>query len=640
MFRRAALLLLLALALAPSSNNARAAQQGQWAEVRSAHFTFAGDVGANELSDLAASLEEFHAVFSQILPREYFNDEQPTTVVVFADDTEYEPFKPLREGQPDTLVAGYFKAAQDLDYITLAALGSREETTSVLFHEYVHSLVKNRYTRAPLWLDEGLAEYYSAYTLANGGRQVRFGESLPRRAQTLRSRQHLPLAALLTADRYSPLYNGHSERGIFYAESWALVHYILSDRTGARQRQLDEYLRLTGEGQNVEDALRRSFQISATTLEQRLWGYVRTGAYAGQTQTLAALVTRGRAATQARSLSEAEAQARLGDLLLRTDRLDQADEYLARALALDANLGAAHASLGLLRLRQGQASAALEELRRATELEPQDYLAHYYYAGLLDTEGSEVEFTVSGYAARGALIRAELKRAISLAPKFLDAQGLLVLTDIERNPNLDEATGLLERLTKLAPARREFRLLRARLDLRREQFEAARNGASALVNDPLADDLVRDGARSVLDQIPRLETMAAERRALNGGVAPKASGQDTTQPCDMPEPGPQWKPTRFAGEQSCGRLIKIECAGAGLSLVVRVGERNLTLHAASLSDVKLISYTNITLGHLECGTRAAPELVLVTYRPQSAGSDEGELRAVEFVPEDWIHTLP
>ena len=56
MYRRFALLLLLTLAPA-SSVNARAVQQGRWAEVRSAHFTFAGDVGAGELGELASSLE-------------------------------------------------------------------------------------------------------------------------------------------------------------------------------------------------------------------------------------------------------------------------------------------------------------------------------------------------------------------------------------------------------------------------------------------------------------------------------------------------------------------------------------------------------------------------------------------------------
>lgn len=643
MFRRVSFSLLILATISLAATKSRAAESGGWVTARSENFNFVGHVSARELQELAASLEEFRAIFRQILPREYFESGQPITVVVFASDAEYASFKPLREGQPDAFVAGYFKAGSDLNYITLASHATRDETTSVLFHEYVHALVRNRYGRAPLWLDEGLAEYYSAYALGNGGRQLRYGELLPRRVQTLRGRiSLLPLSTLLTADRYSPLYGDHNERGIFYAQSWALVHYLQSDRTGARERQLEKYLQLAGAGATVGDAILQSFQISPATLESRLAQYIREGAYAGRVETLGARVEPC-AAPPVRELSEAETQACLGDLSLHTERLESAEAYLDRSLALDPEVPAARLSLGLLRLRQGRAAEAIEQLRRATELDPQNPLAHYYYAGALDSEGSEAEFTVAGYAARSALIRSEVKRAIELAPDFLDAQGLLVLTDIERNPNIEEATALLGRLTKLAPARREFTLLRAQLALRNEEFDAARAQLRSLIDDPLVEPVTRFEARGLLDTVSRRETLAAERREASGGETAKAQARAlTAQPCDMPEPGPQLKLARFDGEQACGRLLKIECEGEGVELFVRAGERTLRLHTASLGAVRFVTYTSDIRGKVECGERRAPELVLVTYKRKGDGekSGDGELKAVEFVPEDWLHKEP
>jgi tetratricopeptide (TPR) repeat protein len=499
--------------------------------------------------------------------------------------------------------------------------------------------VRNRYGRAPLWLDEGLAEYYSAYALANGGRQLRYGELLPRRAQPLRGRiALLPLSTLLTADRYSPLYGDHNERGIFYAQSWALTHYLLSDRTGARERQLAKYLQLAGAGATVDNAIRQSFQISPATLESRLAQYIREGVFEGRVETLSARVE-PIAALPVRELSEAETQARLGDLLLHTERLERAEDFLNRALTPDPDVPPARLSLGLLRLRQGRAAEAIEQLRRATELDPQNPLAHYYYAGALDSEGSEAEFTVAGYAARSTLIRSEVKRAIELAPDFLDAQGLLVLTDIERNPNIDEATALLEQLMKIAPARREFKLLRAQLDLRGEKFDVARAQLHELIDDPFVDPVARFEARGLLDTVSRRETLAAERREESGGEALKAEARSLAQPCDMPEPGPQLKLARFDGEQACGRLLKIECEGEGVELFIRTGERTLRLRTASLGTVKFVTYTSGIRGKVECGERRVPELVLVTYKRKSeeGQAGDGELKAVEFVPEDWIH---
>jgi tetratricopeptide (TPR) repeat protein len=642
--RRAIIPLLFLLALAPLAGRARAAQPAPWVTARTENFTFAGHLSERDLQALASSLEEFRAVFGQILPKEYFEAGRPTAVVVFADAQEYDPFKPARDDQPNPFVAGYFKAGQDLDYITLAWRGTQAETAPVLFHEYVHALVRNKYGRAPLWFDEGLAEYYSAYSLASGGRQVRYGDSLPRRAQYLRGRALLPLSTLLAVDHYSTLYNDHSEGGIFYAQSWAFVHYLLSDRTGARPRQLAGYLRLTAAGVDPAEAIRRSFQMTEGELDRRLAEYVRAGVYTGRVEPLKEAVA-AEAPPLTRPMSEAETQARLGDLLLRMDRLEVAEAYLERALKLDAGLAATHLSLGLLRLRQARPGDALAELRRAAELDPRNYLAHYYYAGVLDSDGSEAEFTVAGYAARGALIRSELKRAIELAPDFLDAQGLLVLTDIERNPNLEEAARVLEHLTSLAPSRPELRLLRARLDLRREEFDDARAVLRQLADDPLAGPAIRSEAGVVLDGLPQLERLAAERRAANGGESVKVGSEAAAQPCDMPEPGPQWKPARFSGQQACGRLIEIDCSGGGINLVVRAGERTLNLRAASAGAVRFITYTGVVLGRIECGPRPAPELVLVTYRPakpeEAAGRPtDGVPRAVEFVPEDWARGRP
>ena len=55
---------------------------------------------------------------------------------------------------------------------------------------------------------------------------------------------------------------------------------------------------------------------------------------------------------EATPLTEAQAQAYLGDLMLHSNRKD-AEEYLQRALKLDPNLGMANGSLGMLRFLEG-----------------------------------------------------------------------------------------------------------------------------------------------------------------------------------------------------------------------------------------------------------------------------------------------
>lgn len=634
-FVQVGICLLLTSAAVSAPAKPSAAEPGGWAEVRAEHFLVVGHAAGRELESLAARLEEFRGVLRRLLPKEYFAEDGPVVVVLFADDSEYTPFKPQRGGQPDQLVAGHFQASRDVSYISLSARGF--DTASLAFHEYVHSLVRNRYARAPLWLDEGMSEYYSSYTLEAGRRQVRVGGLLAHRAEYLRAHAPLPIVKLLSADRYSPLFDDPATRHAFYAQSWALVHYLLSDATGERQRQLSKYLELTGAGVAVEDALRQAFGVEPTALGWRLAAYAREGRYDEHTETLAEPLATP-APTQSRPLSEAETKARLGDLLLRAGRLDEAKLYLRDALTLDKSLAPAKVSLGLLHLQEGNVEESKTQLQEAVALAPRDHLAHYYYAGLLREEGAEAQSTVRGYAERTALIRAELKKAIDLAPDFLNAYGLLVLTDLERNPQLTEATDLLNHLRALAPDRREFKLLLAKLRLREENFAAARAELRALTDDTQTAPALRLEADIVLNTLPDREKLAAERAAQVADAVGATPAPATWLPCDMPEPGPYLKPTRFVGRQVCGRLTRIDCADGDIRLSVETPDRTLNLRADALERVRFITYTAALRGKLQCGDRPAPEPVLVTYRPatDAARHSDGELTAVEFVPEDWL----
>ena len=99
---------------------------------------------------------------------------------------------------------------------------------------------------------------------------------------------------------------------------------------------------------------------------------------------------------QAAPITEAEAQAYLGDLLLHSHRAE-AEGYLQKALALDPKLAMANAAMGMLLVRQG--NEARQSLERAVAANSQNYLIHYYYAFALSREGMDEMQLVSGYHA-------------------------------------------------------------------------------------------------------------------------------------------------------------------------------------------------------------------------------------------------
>jgi tetratricopeptide (TPR) repeat protein len=680
-----------------------------WTSVQSENFVVVSNAGAAEARSAAVRLEELRAIFSRLRAQDGFDVSIPVTVVLFQNEGDYEFFKPVYGGDLRRDVAGYFQYSADVNYIALSRSGSGHDPFTVLFHEYIHALVRNNYAGAPIWFNEGLAQYYSEFELSADRRRVLVGRALAHRLDDLARGQLLPLGTLLSVDVTSAHYQQQDKHALFYAQSWAFVHYLLSDPRGVRQAQLARYLELASGGASVEENFREAFKVGFGQMEVALSAYVRAGHYREHSESLdAPLPPAAGAKLSSRALTDAEAQAVLGDLLLHTNRPEDAEEYLARALKLDANLASAHSSLGLMRLRQNRFGEARQHLERAVEGAPENHLAHFYYADLLRNEGLETEKTVTGYAATTRLIRAELKKVIELAPNFLEAYALLGRVDLERSPRVDETFALLDHAAKLAPRRQEFKLLLAQLHARRAEFDRARQMLEPLARDRRSAQ-TRAEAQTLLEKVKTsVEQAAAQRRAqsitpgdatdalaangagaatasgaksggtatvsaangagavvasaasvLPGGAgassgAPAASPQaegagaaaettapaaEETQPCDMPQPGPQFKPLRFDGRQVCGQLVSVECEdAAGVILLVETPNGILRLRSPALNRIRFVSYTTDVRGRVECGLRTRSNPVLVTYRlsPDTRVAD-GEVVAVEFVPPDWVH---
>lgn len=638
--------------------------------MRSENFVVVSNASDVEARAGAARLEELRAIFSRLQGADSFDVSLPVTVILFQNDGDYEFFKPTYQGELRRDVAGYFLFSPDINYITLSLETARgREPHSVLFHEYVHALVRNNYAGAPLWFNEGLAQYYSEFELSDDRRRVNLGRQLTHRLDALARFEFLPLDVLLSIDASSAHYQQHGKHQIFYAQSWALVHYLLNDASGVRRTQLARYLELVGAGKTIGESFREAFKVDFKQMESEFRAYVRAARYRERSETFAEPVPRTDAKLESRALTGAEVQATLGDLLLHAGRTDDAEEYLARALKLDAALAPAHSSLGLLRLKQDRLSEAKEHLERAIGVEPENYLARFYYADVLRREGLETEKTIAGYAATTRLIRAELKKVIELAPNFIEAYAQLALVDVERSPQVDETFALLKRAAALAPKRQEFDLLLAQLHLRLEAFARARQ-----ILEPLAHDQrsarTRAEAQSLLERLAANEAQAELLRrakaiepgdgttnafaasnaadARQGGDAATTPEGDAakppvaaaeTLPCDMPQPGPQFKPLRFDGQQACGQLVSVECEDAGgVTLLIETPERTLKLRSHALNRIRFVSYTADVRGRVECGLRTRANPVLVTYRlsKDARSTADGEVVAVEFVPPDWI----
>jgi tetratricopeptide (TPR) repeat protein len=602
------------------------AAKDSWISVRSRNFTLIGNADEKDIRKVGARLEQFREAVSRVFTRPTRKFTPPITVVVFKDNESYTPFKPLYQGKPSEL-SGYFQSSNDAIFITLAADWRGTDPYAVIFHEYVHYLTNDASAPLPAWLSEGLAEYYSSFEVTGGGKKINIGRAIPARVRQLREGKFLPFATLLAVNHDSPQYHEGDTKSLFYAESWALVHYLMAGNNGGRQPQLSQFIGALAEGQSAESAFNQAFQTSAASLELELMNYIRRGNYPAQQVAFEQKIEFDQT-MQTLPLSEAETAAALGDLAWHIHRDEEGEALIKRALTIDAQLSLANASLGLLRMRQGRYSEARKLLRQAIDGNSTNYLVHYNHALAWQREHTDGIGYISHFSPEVvAEMRASLHRARELAPVFADTYKTLAFINVVLRENLDEAEALLKRALELEPKREDFAYTLAQVYTRQQKFASARQMAERIVSASSRTD-IRDRAKFLLEIIAKREEDLAhakaeeEVRRRQQQVAQNEKRDDPTKP-----PG-----KRFEGEQVRGLLTRIECGDNYMVLTVVSGVRAFKFRAEQGRPTFVRHTPEIPL-QITCGTMVPARQVIVTYRAGASArlKNDGEPVGVEFL---------
>ncbi len=383
---RCTVALTLCLLIVVSSETDRAlAVYVNWTKVVSTNFVVVSDSGEDEARKVAAMLEQFRYTTSMILPQNRIKAPVPTKVFLFRSHGSFRAFKPKYNGKIIGNVNGYFFGDGDHSFIALTTEAGGAPAYEVIFHEYQHFILSNNLPNAPLWLDEGLAEYYSAFEPRYEGREVLLGRSHGRHVLALRKLTLMPLEKLFNVDHRSPEYNEANKAGLFYAQSWALAHYLMVGNNGKRQPQFARFISLLGTGRPVEESFRQAFQTDYKSMEKELQEYIASYMFPATVYSFPEQINFSDG-IQSVALSDAEVEFHLGDLLLNARRYSEAEPRLRKSVDKDKKCAECQIALGALRFRQRRYSEVRPYLQTGLSLDPQNYYGHYLYANLLREE--------------------------------------------------------------------------------------------------------------------------------------------------------------------------------------------------------------------------------------------------------------
>ncbi len=447
-----AVLLLAIMAVVPVSGLPRPKER--WLRLDSGNFTVFSNAGALTTRRIVGDLESLRATLSALSPDTELASPVPTTIYVFKNDAAFRPYKPLYNGRPANF-AGYFRSHQLGNYVAVDG-NPAGEPQRLVYHEYLHEILRNNHPAMPLWLNEGMAELYSTFEVAAGVAKI----GLPIRSHLaeLSGQRLMSLDQLRAIRRDDRDYNEGTRQGLFYAQSWAIAHYLLIGNAD-RQRQTKSFLEALHEDVPEAEAFARAFPGGAASLIREVEIYVR----GYQLPVLAAKVSwEIDTEVMISELTRAETLFRLGDLLAHGDasQMPAARAHLEAAMAEAPNHAGTQARLALLDQRAGNDAAALAGFRRAATLAPDDPSIQYVFGNALLVSLGEGPLTPAKVSAtdRARLLeaRAALERSVGGRPGYAEAWAQLGFTyTVEAQPP-PRAREALEKAFRMLPSRMDI----------------------------------------------------------------------------------------------------------------------------------------------------------------------------------------
>ena len=431
------------------------AQTNPWIEVRTPHFVVVSNGTEEEGRNAALQFERMRAVFQKLFPETNLDTATPALVLAITDRANMERLEPTAYlGRTQSYLAGLFLRWPERDYILVWLNSPGLHPYSPIYHEYTHFVLHRSGQWMPVWLDEGLAEYFKTTEITED--EIRLGKADARTVTFLEQNRLLPLTTLLAVDQHSPYYHEDDKTSIFYSESWALTHYLKMKDSREGTNHLADYLGYVQSGIDPVTAATKAFG-DLDQLQSELQKYVNSQGYAFSR--MAGGVDVDTSSFAARNITSQETDLTRADFLAHDGRGTDSRELLDGVLHDEPGNVRALEIMGFSSMREHKFQEARQFCERAIKADDQSFLGHSCFAISAMREG--LPKTTAEQARIEQSLRAAIRVNSSFAPAYA---GLAEYLSIRAN--YDEALTSARKAIQLEPGMVEFRIDEANVLLR------------------------------------------------------------------------------------------------------------------------------------------------------------------------------
>jgi len=609
-----------------SSTPLPGAKNETWFEARSPNFIVVSNAGEKQARKTAIRFEQIRAVFRRELALASKHESPVITIMAVKDEDSMKALLPEYWIKGHAHPAGMFLENMNQYFATIQLDAPGSNPYNTIYHEYFHSLTAPYYPNLPVWVSEGLAEFYGNTQV--GDSEVGMGRPDPDLIVELKQGGLMPLDALFKVDHNSPYYNEQNNISVFYAESWALTHYLMVGDKAAHRASLQAYINAMTKGATEEQAAAQAFG-DLKQLQAALFAYIGNAAFY---YIKAPPPPEAPAADlQVHELSEAEVDAYRGGFAAVRGRTQDAIPILEQAVKLDPKLALGYQYLGFAEYQDNKHAEALADFTRAIELNPKNALTRFLRAYLTSTQG--------GAVGDDTQMREDLRAAIAVSPEFAPPYGVLAVYMANQGDNLPEALKLAQKAQALEPGSTIYQIDLAQVLARMNRYKEARNIAlHARTN--AANPMERAEVEhflAFLDQVSqysRDDSDAAEPavvRESSGTAASTASG--TNSPARTPDATAVQTAGGDAGpgaattlREATGVVTKLSCMN-GLKFELDTGAGTLTLRVKPGAQY-YIKVMKRPSGPFNPCTAIQGQRVKVEYQPVGSNGKMGEVESL------------
>ncbi|MEM9597971.1 MAG: tetratricopeptide repeat protein [Acidobacteriota bacterium] len=453
---------------------------GKWQEIRSPNFIVITNAGDRQARETAEHFEQIHDLFIEFFPGMALEPTAPLPVFALRDERTMKRFLPeYWEKRGGTRPAGLFRTVPNpLIVMRTDLVGG--ENFGLVYHEYFHYLTRETTEmQLPTWVSEGLAEFWEGTRLTPRSTEV--GLPIQYHLALLRQGGMLPLEELARVDQSSPYYTESLKTNLFYAQSWALTHYLqLGEPTGEGMQKLRRYLFRVGKGMESGQAMAEAFgDLEKLSFDLRTY----IGSYQIPIGKLPPLKKLAEDQLQIRKVTSAEANARGARFLFEKGQNAAAEELVVAALEGDPKLAIVQETAGLFYYVKGDYPKAAVALGKALELGSGDPVIPFSLGVSLYQNATSPEEL--------ATVEGHLEAALAANPDYAPAHARLAELYRKADPAPDRALEYIQRAVDLSPNSNTYFLKQLQILWNHGQKESAERALKDLVARSMASGNAR-----------------------------------------------------------------------------------------------------------------------------------------------------